>query len=51
MMLNKNITLNQQKNKDKKKGFQREKNTGNQKRENIDEEKLCTYIFLMLFLS
>ena len=40
-MLNKNITLNQQKNKDKKTGFQREKKTGNQKREKIDEGKLC----------
>ena len=49
-MLNKNITLNQQKNKEKKKGFQREKKTGNQKREKIDEGKLCTSIFLMLFL-
>ena len=45
MMLNKNITLNQQKNEDKKKGFQREKKTGNQKRENIDEGQLCNWIF------
>ena len=44
-MFNKNITLNQQQNKDKKKGFQREKKTGNQKRENIDEGKLCNGIF------
>ena len=50
-MLNKNITLNQQKNKEKKKGFQREKKTGNQKKEKIDEEKLCTSIFLMSFFS
>ena len=50
-MLNKNITLNQQKNKDKKKGFQREKKTGNQQIEKVDEEKLCISIFLMLFFS
>ena len=46
-----NITSNQQKNKDKKKGFQREKKTGNQEREKIDEEKLCISIFVMLFFS
>ena len=33
--------LKSAKNKDKKKGFQREKKTGNQKREKIDEGKLC----------
>ena len=34
-MLNKNITLNQQKNKEKKKGFQREKKTGNPKKKKL----------------
>ena len=37
--------LKSAKNKDKKNGFQREKKTGNQKRENIDEGKLCSWIF------
>ena len=39
-MLNKNITLNQQKKQDKKKGLERKTKTGNPKKENIDE-KTC----------
>ena len=40
------------KNKDKKKRFQREKKTGNPKRENIDEGKLRNLIFhAVLFMK
>ena len=40
MMLNKNITQNQQKNKDKKRDFKEKR-----RQENIDEGKLCNWIF------
>ena len=50
MMLNKNITVNQQKNKDKKKGFQREKKTGNQKRQKLMKENFVIAYFDVVLL-
>ena len=47
-MLNKNITENQQNNKDKKKGFQRETRQENKKRHRIDEPKTLPLNILML---
>ena len=39
-MLNKNITENQENNKDKKKGFQRENKTETKTRQMIDEKQI-----------
>ena len=45
-MLNKKHNLKSGNSKDKKKEHETNKKTGNQKKENIDENKTCNLIFL-----